>query len=468
MRNALNHRKYQLSLKEKLIIALPKQGYMLTNVIIHNVYIKYFTDIIGLKPSYVAMIYMIFNIWNYLNNPIFGVMLDKMKYKEKRGKYTYVMRVTFPLMIIILTLLLFSSPTWSQMGIFIVLLVGLFLFDTASTFFVISIDSYTMLVAPSKEDRIDITVIGNYVANIVSFFATLIPTLLLVGDTKDNRPLVIGMLLLVVLINGILFTLAIFALKDKPELYEVGDSSAVKSDFQSIKNDVFGFMKMRAFWAYFFFKATTFAPQLIYFTVFLYYMDYVVQSNGFQASVADTAPMIIVLFLYPLISKVIKNVGIKSSILIGIIPYIVGYVILYFADNWIVVASAYIPILIGRQVSETVQFPFNSMVIDENERLTGTRKPGLFIAINSILSAPMSGLQLVIFMWIIEQYGFQTGGGVQTEAAIEGIRIAGALVPIAFVIVGIIPVLMIPFNLQREKELSKYSTERRLQQEHNV
>lgn len=460
-KDTLNEKKYDLTFKEKMIIALPKQGYTLSNVIIHNVYIKYFTDIIGLKPSYVATIYMIFNIWNYLNNPVFGVMLDKMKYNDKRGKYTYVMKVTFPFMMLILAMLLFVSPGWSQMVIFSALLLGLFLFDTASTFFVISIDSFMMLVAPSKEDRIDITVIGNYFANFCSFFATLIPTLLLVGDSKENHSLVIVMLLLVVLVNGIIFTLAIFALKDKKDYYEVGDNSEVKTDFKSIWNDTFSFFRMKSFWAYFFYKAITFAPQLIYFTVFLYYMDYVVQSTGLQSTFADVVPMVIVLLVYPLISKGIKKVGIKKSIIIALIPYVFGYLMLYMANSWVTVLLSYIPILMGRQVSETVQFPLTAMVIDENERSTGTRKPGLLTAINSILFAPVSGLQLVIFMNIIEKYGFVSGGGEQTALAIQGIRIGGALVPIVFAIIGLIPVLLLPLNLDREKELSDYSKERR-------
>lgn len=458
---ALNQRKYDLTLKEKIIVALPKQGYMLSNVIIHNVYIKYFTDIIGLGAEYVSLVYLIFNIWNYVNNPIFGIMLDKMKYKEKRGKYTYVMRVTFPFMILILSLLTLTSPSLSQWAIFAVLLGGLFLFDTASTFFVIAIDSYIMLIAPSKEDRIDITVIGNYVANICSFFATLIPTLLLVGDGKSNRPLIITMLLLVVILNGIIFTMAIFHLKDRPEYYQTGDSSKVKTDYKTVFYDVVGFLKMKSFWSYFFFRAITFSPQLIYFTVFLYYMDYVVSSTGLQASIADTLPMVVVLVIYPWISKGIKKVGIKSSILLAILPYIIGYVMLYFANSWLVVLFAYIPILMGRQVNETVQYPLTALVIDENEKLTGTRKPGLLTAINSLLFAPISGIQLVIFMNIINRYGFQEKTSIQTAQAIEGIRIAGTLVPIAFVLIGLIPVLLLPMNLKREQELSEYSKHRR-------
>ena len=450
-----------LTLKEKVVIALPKQAYNLSTVIIHNVFIKYYTDIIGLKPVYVSLIYLIFNVWNYLNDPVIGIMLDKMKYRKDRGKYAYVMRVTFPVMIVMLTLMLFSSPNWDQWLIFAVLTGALFLFDTAGTFYVISIDSYSMLAAPSKEERVDISMIGNYLSYIFSFFATLIPTLLLVGNLKNNRPLVISMLLLVIVLNAVLYIMAALMIEDKEEYYLTGDSSEVEMSYETLKEDVLSFARMREFWAFFTFKAITFGPQAIYFTVFLYYMDYVIKSTGFQATLADVLPMLLLFAIYPLIGKKIKDIGVKSSLLMVILPYIIGYVILYTSQTWYVVLLSYIPILLGRLVNETVQYPIGGMIIDENERLTGVRKPGLFSAVNSILFAPLSGIQLVLFMTIIDQFGFRNGGVEQSARAIQGIRIAGALVPIIFVLVGVIPILLLPINLEKENELSEYSIERR-------
>ncbi|MGL4737104.1 MAG: MFS transporter [Cellulosilyticaceae bacterium] len=137
----------RLSFREKLTLSLPAQAMSLSSVLIHNVYIKMYTDIIGLEPKYVSWIYFIFNIWNMLNDPVFGVMLDKMKYHPKRGKYVYVMRVTVPFICVMVGLMMFASPTWEQTTIFIFLLVTLFLYDTAGTFFNIAASSYGMLAA---------------------------------------------------------------------------------------------------------------------------------------------------------------------------------------------------------------------------------------------------------------------------------------------------------------------------------
>lgn len=450
-----------LSFGEKLVLCLPMQAISLSSVLIHNVYIKFYTDLIGLKPTYVSLIYFIFNVWNMLNDPVFGIFLDKMKYKPKRGKYVYVMRVTLPLMILMLVGMLFAQPTWEDKVIFGVLLGSLFVYDTAATFFQISANCFTLLSAPSKEERVDISVIGGYVANIVSFFATLIPTMLLVGDTKNNRGLVITLLLGVVAMNAFLYIFAAFKLKDKEELYSLGDSSAVPFNPKTLWSDVKGILKMRAFWTTFFFRATAFAPMGVYFTAFLFYMDYAIKSTGFQATLVDVLPMLVVFAIYPVIGNFVKKKGIKKSIFLSMIPYLIGCSVLFFTKNWVIALLSYIPIMFTRTLSGTANAIMSAIMIDENEEKTGIRKPGLFEAINALLNAPLAGIQLVLFTFIIEYFGYQAGGVVQTARAVTGIRIATAGVPILFCLIGIIPLLFYPYSVKRENELSEYSKKRR-------
>ena len=103
-----------LPFKHKLLLATPLPATWMSNVIIHNVYIKFYTDVIGLSPEYVGWVYLAFNLWNILNDPIFGVLLDKMRYRPGRGKFLFVMRRTIPLMLVGLAAMAWSSPSWPQ------------------------------------------------------------------------------------------------------------------------------------------------------------------------------------------------------------------------------------------------------------------------------------------------------------------------------------------------------------------
>lgn len=126
-----------MPLRRRLLLATPLPAAWMSSVIIHNVYVKFYTDIVGLESAYVGWVYFVFNVWNVLNDPVFGVLLDKMRYRPGKGKFLLVMRVTIPFLLLGLILMAWTPSTWSQAAIFTVFLLELFLFDVAATLYLI-------------------------------------------------------------------------------------------------------------------------------------------------------------------------------------------------------------------------------------------------------------------------------------------------------------------------------------------
>ncbi|NLG28412.1 MAG: hypothetical protein GX557_10905, partial [Chloroflexi bacterium] len=357
--------------------------------------------------------------------------------------------------------MLWSSPAWPQKTIYLVLLAELFLFDTAATLFGISSNCYFLLAAPTKEERVDVDVLRSYIANIVSFFATLVPTFLLVGNADANRLQIAAILMGVLVLNGALYVVAVRGLKEKPSMYAVGNAELSGINLHTLWADVRSILRMKAFWTWFFYGLLAFAPSGIYFTAFLYLMDHVIRSGGLEATVADTAPMLIVFAVLPVIGSLVKRLGGKRSIYLGLLPYIVGYALLFFARTWWQVLLCYTPIMFGKYLASTAGGPLGAALIDDNEMQTGTRKTGLFGAVSAILSAPVASLQMIIYMGILKGYGYDQNAALQSERAMLGIRLATAVVPIAFALVGTIPLAFFPYDRAREQELSAFSERRR-------
>lgn len=450
-----------LSFKQRTLLATPLPAAWMSNVVIHNVYVKFYTDIIGLDPRYVGWVYLAFNIWNVLNDPVFGVMLDKMRYRPGRGKFLLVMRVTIPFMLLGLIAMAWSDPLWPQAVILGVFLLQLFIFDVASTFYIIAATSYGYLAAPTRAERIDVEVVKVWLGNIFSAFATVVATQLLVGDAITERTTIATLLMGVVLINAVLYLVAAIRLKDPPELYEHGDAGDQAVTWQQLKIDARSILRMRAFWAWFFYGITALAPMGMYFTAFLYFMDHVIRSSGTEATIADTGSMVIVLLLLPLLARGIKRIGSRTSIWVGMAPYLAGLVALFLAQTWWHVLVCYVLIMTGKHVMTTAGVALEAALIDDNERQTRTRKTGSFAAIRALLSAPVAGAQTAIFMGIITAYGYDQLAEVQSETAQLGIRIATAGVPIAFCLVGMIPMLFLPYSKKVEAELSEFSGSQR-------
>ena len=450
-----------LTFRQKALLSTPLPATWMSTVVIHNVYVKFYTDIIGLDPSYVGWVYLAFNIWNVINDPVFGVILDKMRYRPGRGKFLRVMRATVPFMLFGLVAMAWSDPSWSQMTIMWVFLLELFLFDVAATFYLIATTSYIYLAAPTREDRIDIEVGKTWIGNVTSAFATVVATQLLVGDAITERTTIATILMGVVVLNAVLYIIPLVKLKDPPELYEKGDAGDQVVTWRQLVADAKSILRMRAFWAWFAYGTTALAPMGMYFTAFLYFMDHVIRSSGTEATITDIGSMVVVLALLPLFARMIKRIGSRTSIFVGLVPYIGGLAALFFATQWWHALLCYVVLMSGRYIMSTAGTPLEAALIDENERLTGTRKTGSFAALRALMSAPLIGSQTALFLWIIAAYGYDQNADVQTESAQFGIRIATAGIPILFALVGAVALIFLPYSRAVEADLSDYSRDRR-------
>ncbi len=371
----------KISNRDKFYLAFPTMPITLSNVLIHNAYIKYYSDIVGLDIKLVGIIYLIFGIWNAINDPILGVVIDRFKYTEKRGKYVYFMRVTAPLIIFSSFAMLFTQPSWNEWLIFASLLVLLFIFDTAQTGFSIAFAAFVLVAAPTKDERVDVSVFSTYIAHAGGFLGTIIPTLLLVGN--ENRTLTVGLFSAVLIINSLLYWFGLRHIHDKAAMY--------KNDVQSKEGEFFSYFRdsakvafaSRAFITFVFYQILGRGPMMFYFTPFLYLMDHVFQYSGGQATVVDVVPGIIMLILVPFLGQFVKATGMRKSVIISSFPAALGFLSLYFVQNFWQVLLGYIVIIAGSQIGGLIQRPMLGAIIDEDEQNTDVRKAGLFTGLNA-------------------------------------------------------------------------------------
>lgn len=445
--------KTNLSTKEKWYLALPGPAISIGGVLIHNVFIKYYTDVIGLDAKYVGWVYIIYNIWNAINDPILGTYIDRRRYSEKHGKYVYILKVTVPFMVISSFAMMLSSPSWSNWVIFLIYTFELFIYDTAATAYGIAYASYKLIAAPTIEERVDINTIQTYVANVLSFFVTMIPTLLLVGDGK--REAIIPVFTVVILGQCLFYWYSLRALKDKPEMYTTLNEQHISTS--QLLKDFWKVIKSRQFITYVSYSVITLGPMSFYFTPYLYYMDHVIKASGIAATIVDTSTHILALLFLPVMANIVKKYGTKRSIYWGTIPAILGYTGIFFAKSVLAVAVCYVIIVFTVNYFGMSCSPMGALIIDEDERVSGVRKTGLFNGIFALFITAFSGLQTVIFTNVISLFGYDGLAKVQSSSAVLGIRIATGLVPLCLTLVGLIPMFFYPFNKKREDEISAFS-----------
>ncbi|MBN2557664.1 MAG: MFS transporter [Clostridia bacterium] len=439
--------------KQKFQLAFPQMPLAISNGLIHSAYIKFYTDIIGLDIEYVGIIWLLFGIWNAVNDPMMGVFIDRFKYKPKRGKYTYLLKVTAPITVLSSAAMLYAQPGWPTWLIFGFLTILLFIFDTTQTGYSISYGNYILVAAASNEERLDVSVIHMYAGQLGAFLSMIIPTLLLVGDV--NPTLVVVLFTAVILVNSLLYYFALKPLKESPAMFRDIRTDEGKL-VEQLKRDAKSLIKSRPFVAYLIYQIIGRGATIILFTQLLYMADHVLGMKGIQTTLLDVVPGLVMFLFLPLFPRISKITGMRNLLILASIPLGLSYMALYFVNGFWPAMLVYIFIIVFTNVN-VVGGPLFGAIIDEDERRTGTRKAGLFTGMNALLTIPVGGLHTMIFTSILAFYGFASGAGEQSETAIFGIRMASSFLPGILIILGMIPLFFMSINKKVEAELSDFS-----------
>lgn len=440
--------------KQKFQLAFPQMPLSISNGLIHSAYIKFYTDIIGLDIQYVGLIWLLFGIWNAFNDPMMGVFIDRFRYKPKRGKYTYILKVTAPLTVLSAAAMLYAQPDWPTWIIFAFLMVLLFIYDTTQTGYAIAYNNYILIAAPTTHERLDVSVVHMYAGQIGAFLSMIIPTLLLVGDV--DKTLVVVLFTLVILINSLLYYFALRPLKESPKMFKEIQTDEGKL-VEQLRRDAKSLVKSRSFITYLLYQIVGRGATATLFTQLLFMADQVLGLKGIETTLLDMVPGLVMFAFLPLFPKLSRIFGMRNLIIIAAVPLGLFYMSLYFVNGFWMAMLVYIGIIVFTNIGSVVGAPLFGAIIDEDERRTGTRKAGLFTGMNALLTIPVGGLHTWIFTTILAYYGYISGAQTQVASAVQGIRMASSFLPGILIILGVIPLFFLPINKKMEKELSDFS-----------
>lgn len=440
--------------KQKVQLAFPQMPLAISNGLIHSAYIKFYTDIIGLDIQYVGVIWLLFGIWNAINDPMMGIFIDRFRYKPQRGKYTYILRVTAPITVLSAAAMLYAQPDWPTWVIFGFLAVLLFIFDTTQTGYAISYANYILIAAPTSDERLDVSVFHMYAGQIGAFLSMIIPTLLLVGDV--DRTLVIVLFTAVILINSLLYYFALKPLKESPTMFKDIQTDEGKL-VEQLRRDAKSLLRSKSFITYLLYQIIGRGATATLFTQLLYMADHVLGLKGIETTLLDLVPGLVMFLFLPLFPKLSRIFGMRNVIIYAAIPLGLSYMSLYFVQGFWMAMVVYIGIIVFTNIGSVVGTPLFGAIIDEDEQRTGTRKAGLFTGMNALLTIPIGGLHTMIFTSLLAYYGFTSGAPTQSASTIEGIRLASSFLPGVLIILGVIPLLFLPINKEKEAQLSAFS-----------
>ena len=406
-------------------ISLADSSVAVLNTLVTATFLTYYyTNLRGLSLDLAGIVWLIYGIWNAINDPIFGYISDRTK--NALGRRIPYIRYGAPIYIIGYTLcwVVFPGTDGNQTVLFIQMLLALFLFDSLYTAIATSLYIMPYEIALSNKARSSI-----YLWKIGFFVFTIIIPLTLDATIKPSSGDEAGIgvfrwaLIGIGIVVGIIVYVSTFFYKEKGYAQEEEQFDFIKSFKECFTNRSFITFETISFTVIF--AQTALMQGLIYFFDEISFPGMEGANNILLAALAGGIIAGLATWI-----KQRDNWGIKTCMRLLSVVFGVGCLLLAFAG------STFIPAMIGF-FCVGVGFSgglyliplMNGDVVDYDEHRTGLRREGMYAGVNSFITKPAISLAQWSFLWFLTQYGYDKtlAKGAQSASAETGILLGWAL-----------------------------------------
>lgn len=436
------------TLRKKILINLVAGGSTLVTVIVFSSFMKFYTDMVGLSPAIYGVVFLIFSIWNGINDPMIGYWADKRPFQEGRGKYLPLIRWAIPIIGFSVITILFASPDWNETVTAIFLLVLLLVYEGAQTLLGVSFMAFTVNTFLSMEERTEVQVIATYINMIPTFLGGMIPVWFLTGSyTRMHLAMIFSG---AILLGLLLVWIGARFIREDGRFYKNMQVTQGLKELFALSKELFRDKTFAFFMASFFLIN---AATGNYFSGYIYYMDNVLEVSGLKATIPDLLTGVAQMASFPFIVMLVRRFGSKDTLWRGLLLAVVGHAVLTLPINYWVAAGTYIVTLLGYGFASAINNPIGGLVVDHIELKTGKRQPGVVRGIMAVLMAPAASIQPLILSTLLSAAGSIGENKSQAAEVVQAIRVGTGIIPAAILLVGIVLLILLPINHSREREI---------------
>ncbi|MDR1640051.1 MAG: glycoside-pentoside-hexuronide (GPH):cation symporter [Clostridiales bacterium] len=394
-----------VTVKEKVAYGAYFAGQNIFYMLLLTFLTPFYTDM-GIPVATVAIITLVVKVWDAVNDPIFGAVVDKVNFKK--GKFLPWIKVSL-FAIPIATILLFAIPSGAPLGVKIAwAVIGYMLWDTAYTICDVPIFGIVTTLTDRIPERVLLLSIGRICGVIAAIVVSIVvPTVRAAIGGWLPTAIVLSVMALIVMAP------LCFTAKERVSVPKTQDEFGFKEMFTFIKGNKYMLIFYAAVWVY---GATSIGNGLGMYTA-----RYLLGSESYVSisTFAAIIPMVIAGFLIPVLIKKFDKYtlyvfGFVGTLITLIISYFVGYSSI----------PAYLVMLLVRGIPSgfivMLMFMFTPDCAEYGHYHSGIAAPGISFSIQTFSAKLTAALSTSLGAFALAIIGFVEGEGATQSADFAG------------------------------------------------
>jgi GPH family glycoside/pentoside/hexuronide:cation symporter len=452
-----NYPIHKVPFSQKAYFGISIAGFTFIGSMIDGALLKFYVDFILFPALWFGIVQLLFAIINAINDPIIGYFSDRTKPVEGKGKRKIWLYRAIPLLGVGYFLIIFMNPLVPHIMIFIILIIGLALYDTGFAMHGINRGALIITVTDDDSERASIVSTSLVFQTILGIVSYLLILLFFTGFTPLPVLYIVFSFVGIIAV-GVAF-LGVNGIKEPSKLY-------YGQTFPKIKSLIKEVFKSKSFIFYMLLQFVVGAVTSTVITFQVFYFEDVVGVVGSLVALVSGITLPFTFFAYYMVQVVTKKLGPRKTLMIFLLMNIIAFLGLLLSRIFILSIIFYLIVNMGNAAFWILSSPIFGNVIDENELKTGNRNEGTFLGINAIFTSPSKSIMIFFFTLIITSMGYNGAAITQTEEAVLGIQLGTALIPIILLIIGFLLLVFFPLRgekLERVKNEIKKIYDKRLE-----
>ncbi len=437
----------------------------------------YYFAVVDVGVTTLAISFIVFAIWDSINDPLLGPLSDRTKSKYGRRRFWIIVSfVPFAL----INIFLFTPPKFWGMGLNSELVNGIYmiviimLYDLIYTIFSINQLSLFPEMFKNEKARGRANKYKNLLTIVGLLIGFVVPTLIINPmvpdvDTLAARTEVSNMyvqtgIMIAAFVLVFSFIFFMYGMKeDKNEIQEEIKKEETPGVFVSLKTT----MKNKTFIIFVTANLFVWTTFKMFTTILTLYGIHVIgiEKGNMLLTILLLAALLTAAALFPVMEWLGNKIGFRNAFMVtegiwiaALIPFlflddhpIAAVICMCFVGIGLSGAMYFIDIIIGR-------------VIDEDELNTGLRRQGSYYGVNALINRYSTILVFVAIAIVLENYGFQNylvGADVDYSGLKTGLKILMVGVNIASLCVVLFLLWRFPLHGEKWNDVQKRLQERK-------